>query len=168
MKLRDREKMKLRERRDEIERERRERRKKQREERRKKQGEERKRDKEKRGKETERKREEKEERENESHLEAEGVQLATDLVYLNHGQVTRKTPEMTPHSTNFYIPTNRGSRVVKVSDRGWPCYEFEPSTTKDPPCRAAMLVKSVESSTVLPLKWRGRRGGVSSGAAHVT
>ncbi|GFS86437.1 DDE_3 domain-containing protein [Trichonephila clavipes] len=27
----------------------------------------------------------------------------------------------------------RGSRVVKVSDRGLPGHEFEPSTTKDPP-----------------------------------
>ncbi|GFU99864.1 hypothetical protein TNCV_1257131 [Trichonephila clavipes] len=39
----------------------------------------------------------------------------------------------------------RGSRVVWVSDRGLPCHEFEPSTTKDPPCRAAMHIKSVES-----------------------
>ncbi|GFU18458.1 hypothetical protein TNCV_3787601 [Trichonephila clavipes] len=31
-----------------------------------------------------------------------------------------------------------------VSDRGLPGHEFEPSTTKDPPCRAAMHVKSVE------------------------
>ncbi|GFW99226.1 transposable element Tcb1 transposase [Trichonephila clavipes] len=29
----------------------------------------------------------------------------------------------------------RGSRVVKVSDRSLPCHEFEPSTTKYPPCR---------------------------------
>ncbi|GFX06926.1 hypothetical protein TNCV_1202411 [Trichonephila clavipes] len=35
-----------------------------------------------------------------------------------------------------------------VSDRGLPCHEFEPSTTKDPPCRAAMHVKSVESFPV--------------------
>ncbi|GFV59025.1 hypothetical protein TNCV_1814141 [Trichonephila clavipes] len=28
-----------------------------------------------------------------------------------------------------------GRRGVKVSDRGWPCHEFKPSTTKDPPCR---------------------------------
>ncbi|GFY28238.1 hypothetical protein TNCV_4395721 [Trichonephila clavipes] len=48
-----------------------------------------------------------------------------------------------------------GSRVVKVSDRGWPCHEFEPSTTKDPPSRAAMHVKSVESLNVLPLVWCG-------------
>ncbi|GFT08671.1 hypothetical protein TNCV_662381 [Trichonephila clavipes] len=38
-----------------------------------------------------------------------------------------------------------GSRVVKVSDCGLSCHEFEPSTTKDLPCRAAMHVKSVES-----------------------
>ncbi|GFU50658.1 hypothetical protein TNCV_2463781 [Trichonephila clavipes] len=38
----------------------------------------------------------------------------------------------------------RGSRVW---DRCWPCREFEPSTTKDPPpCRTAMHVDSVESS----------------------
>ncbi|GFS65228.1 hypothetical protein TNCV_2450861 [Trichonephila clavipes] len=35
--------------------------------------------------------------------------------------------------------------MPEVSDLGLPCHEFEPSTTKDPPCRAAMHVKSVES-----------------------
>ncbi|GFW37345.1 hypothetical protein TNCV_4498361 [Trichonephila clavipes] len=45
----------------------------------------------------------------------------------------------------------RGSRVVKASDRDWPCHEFEPSTTKDPPCRAVMHVKSVETSS----RWCG-------------
>ncbi|GFT44759.1 hypothetical protein TNCV_2845411 [Trichonephila clavipes] len=39
----------------------------------------------------------------------------------------------------------------KVSDRGWHSQEFETSTTKDPPCRAEMHVKYVESSNVLPL-----------------
>ncbi|GFT64917.1 hypothetical protein TNCV_274591 [Trichonephila clavipes] len=39
--------------------------------------------------------------------------------------------------------------------RGLPCHEFEPSTTKDPPCRAAMHVKSVESGNVLPLGSNG-------------
>ncbi|GFV23797.1 transposable element Tc3 transposase [Trichonephila clavipes] len=33
----------------------------------------------------------------------------------------------------------RGSRVVKVSDRGWPCPEFEPNTTKEPPCSDLQL-----------------------------
>ncbi|GFW60609.1 kinesin-like protein KIF11 [Trichonephila clavipes] len=51
----------------------------------------------------------------------------------------------------------------KVSDRGMPCHEFEPSTTKDPPCRAAMHVKSVERCGVVV-----RRGGASSGVVHVT
>ncbi|GFX38252.1 hypothetical protein TNCV_3838481 [Trichonephila clavipes] len=32
----------------------------------------------------------------------------------------------------------RGSRVVQVSDRRWSCQEFQPSTTKDPPCLAAI------------------------------
>ncbi|GFV66828.1 hypothetical protein TNCV_2901851 [Trichonephila clavipes] len=35
------------------------------------------------------------------------------------------------------------------------CHEFEPSTTKDPPCRGEMHVKSVESSNVLLLQWFG-------------
>ncbi|GFV38612.1 hypothetical protein TNCV_132511 [Trichonephila clavipes] len=55
-------------------------------------------------------------------------------------------------------PTRMGgrcSRVVKVSDRGRPSHEFEPSTTKEPPCRGAMHVKSVESSNILPLVWCG-------------
>ncbi|GFU46213.1 hypothetical protein TNCV_2155491 [Trichonephila clavipes] len=46
---------------------------------------------------------------------------------------------------NSEVRNGRGSRVVKVTDSGLPCHEFEPSTTKDPPCRAAMHVKSVES-----------------------
>ncbi|GFU79788.1 hypothetical protein TNCV_4928191 [Trichonephila clavipes] len=32
-----------------------------------------------------------------------------------------------------------------VSDHGLPCHEFEPNTTKDLLCRAAMRIKSVES-----------------------
>ncbi|GFW81922.1 hypothetical protein TNCV_2885961 [Trichonephila clavipes] len=32
-------------------------------------------------------------------------------------------------------------------------HEFEPSTTKHPPCRGAMHVKSVEKSNDLPLVW---------------
>ncbi|GFV25191.1 hypothetical protein TNCV_2565751 [Trichonephila clavipes] len=48
-----------------------------------------------------------------------------------------------------------GSQVVKVSDRGWPCHEFEPTTTKESPSREEMHVESVESSNVLPLVWCG-------------
>ncbi|GFS49935.1 hypothetical protein TNCV_821991 [Trichonephila clavipes] len=36
------------------------------------------------------------------------------------------------------------------------CHEFEPSTTKDPPCRGAMHIKSVERLNVLPLVWQER------------
>ncbi|GFW01638.1 hypothetical protein TNCV_4085531 [Trichonephila clavipes] len=59
------------------------------------------------------------------------------------------------HEQHAGRKTNVGrcTRVVKVSDRGWPCHEFELSTTKDLPCKAAMHVKSVESSNVLPLVW---------------
>ncbi|GFW36968.1 hypothetical protein TNCV_5018661 [Trichonephila clavipes] len=42
------------------------------------------------------------------------------------------------------------------------CHKFEPSTTKDLPCRGAMHAKSVKSSDVLPLVWCGvvaRRAG---------
>ncbi|GFS78082.1 RNase H domain-containing protein [Trichonephila clavipes] len=49
--------------------------------------------------------------------------------------------------------SSRGSRVIKASDRGWPCHEFEPKSTKDPPSTGAMHHKSVESSDVLPLVW---------------
>ncbi|GFW75890.1 hypothetical protein TNCV_4430681 [Trichonephila clavipes] len=59
----------------------------------------------------------------------------------------------------------RGSRVVKVSDRGWSCLEFEPTTTKDPPCWGAMHVKSVESSNCGLVV---RRGSSSSGVVLVT
>ncbi|GFT54578.1 hypothetical protein TNCV_344631 [Trichonephila clavipes] len=68
---------------------------------------------------------------------------------------TAQQPKHSDMSVRFYIPfsftlpftdiCDRGSLMVWVSDRGLPCHEFEPSTTKDPPCRAAMHVKSVES-----------------------
>ncbi|GFU91202.1 hypothetical protein TNCV_4925321 [Trichonephila clavipes] len=60
------------------------------------------------------------------------------------------------------------NRVVKVSDRGWPCHEFELRTTKTPPWRRAMHVESVESSTVgvVWVVWRGT--GASSGVVHIT
>ncbi|GFT20479.1 hypothetical protein TNCV_2183351 [Trichonephila clavipes] len=36
----------------------------------------------------------------------------------------------------------------------WPaCYEFEPSTTKDPPYKGAMYIKYVKSLSPLPLVW---------------
>ncbi|GFU50257.1 uncharacterized protein TNCV_300901 [Trichonephila clavipes] len=61
----------------------------------------------------------------------------------------------------------RGSRVVKVSDRGWPYHEFEPSTTKDPPCRAVMheIFRELKRP---PVGVVVGRGGASSGVVHVT
>ncbi|GFT07303.1 hypothetical protein TNCV_1417101 [Trichonephila clavipes] len=35
------------------------------------------------------------------------------------------------------------------------CHEFDPSTTKDPPCREEMHIKSVKSSNVLLLECCG-------------
>ncbi|GFX06914.1 hypothetical protein TNCV_1202291 [Trichonephila clavipes] len=43
------------------------------------------------------------------------------------------------------VSNRRVTSEFKVSDRVWPCHEFEPSTTKDAPFRAAMHVKSVEN-----------------------
>ncbi|GFX26983.1 uncharacterized protein TNCV_1841551 [Trichonephila clavipes] len=48
-----------------------------------------------------------------------------------------------------------GNLMIKAPDRGWPCHEFEPSTTKYQLRRAAMYIKSIESSTALPLVWCG-------------
>ncbi|GFV05174.1 hypothetical protein TNCV_223871 [Trichonephila clavipes] len=79
---------------------------------------------------------------------------------------------MTPDRA-FYSPHHNNARALRSqkvlglrqpSDQGiglWLAgHEFEPNTTKDPPCRGAMHVKSVESSNVLP--WCSvvvRRGG---------
>ncbi|GFX88711.1 hypothetical protein TNCV_4636321 [Trichonephila clavipes] len=60
----------------------------------------------------------------------------------------------------------RGRRVVEVSDRGWPCHEFEQSTTKDQPCREAMHFKSIESSNVLPLNSNLSTESVPSGQTN--
>ncbi|GFW15464.1 hypothetical protein TNCV_4656041 [Trichonephila clavipes] len=49
----------------------------------------------------------------------------------------------------------RGSLMVKVSDGGWLVTNSSPVPLKDPPCRRAMQVKSVESSNVFPLVWCG-------------
>ncbi|GFV10324.1 hypothetical protein TNCV_3751911 [Trichonephila clavipes] len=40
-----------------------------------------------------------------------------------------------------------------------PCHEFEPRTTKDPPCRAAMHVKSSGDETSPQTGSAGRRPG---------
>ncbi|GFW74145.1 hypothetical protein TNCV_4176901 [Trichonephila clavipes] len=55
----------------------------------------------------------------------------------------------------MYIASRFPVRPRKCSGQGigsWvACNEFKSSTTKDPQCRGAMCVKSVESSNVLPL-----------------
>ncbi|GFV93408.1 hypothetical protein TNCV_1987241 [Trichonephila clavipes] len=42
--------------------------------------------------------------------EATRGHLATDLVILNHGQVTKTTPELAPHSPNYHT-TPTGGRL---------------------------------------------------------
>ncbi|GFV24301.1 uncharacterized protein TNCV_422911 [Trichonephila clavipes] len=76
-----------------------------------------------------------------------------DLCAVTTFEVKKRNWLHVTESHNLRLVFSRGSRVVQVWDRGLPCHEFEPSTTKDPPCRAAMHVKSVESSNVLP--WCG-------------
>ncbi|GFW29272.1 hypothetical protein TNCV_742141 [Trichonephila clavipes] len=72
---------------------------------------------------------------------------------LRNGDVCKTNSVCTNSSTTFVAAWNlrvlrifngRGSQVVWVSDGGLPCHEFEPSTPKNPPCRAAMQVKSVQ------------------------
>ncbi|GFU02064.1 hypothetical protein TNCV_837131 [Trichonephila clavipes] len=58
-----------------------------------------------------------------------------------------------PEEDLWTSKNDHSSRVVKASNCGWPCHEFESSTTKDSSCRGALHVKSVKSSNVLPLVW---------------
>ncbi|GFV95849.1 uncharacterized protein TNCV_1728991 [Trichonephila clavipes] len=62
------------------------------------------------------------------------------------------SPDITPLSLaaqngDYQMPSGQGIGSWLA------CHEFQHSTTKDLPCREAMYVKSVESSTVLPLVW---------------
>ncbi|GFU19017.1 uncharacterized protein TNCV_430581 [Trichonephila clavipes] len=43
--------------------------------------------------------------------------------------------------------------MVKIKDLWSACHDFYPNTFEDPPCRGAMYVKSVDSSSVLSLVW---------------
>ncbi|GFV68962.1 hypothetical protein TNCV_3988791 [Trichonephila clavipes] len=55
--------------------------------------------------------------------------------------------------------SGRGNRGFKVSDRGWPCREFDPSITKDPSCRGAISlaeIMEVEIEVVSQKLWRWR------------
>ncbi|GFV99357.1 hypothetical protein TNCV_1513291 [Trichonephila clavipes] len=69
----------------------------------------------------------------------------------------------------FHSLPGRSSRVVKVSDRGWPCHEFEPVPLKTRRVgqRCTLNLSRVQTSS----RWCGvvvRRGGASSGVVHVT
>ncbi|GFW75184.1 uncharacterized protein TNCV_448891 [Trichonephila clavipes] len=63
--------------------------------------------------------------------------------------------------TNVQNPKGKEGRRGSQGFGSWlASHEFEPSTTKDPPCRGAKPVKSVESSHILPLRYAVvRRGG---------
>ncbi|GFX02146.1 hypothetical protein TNCV_1750311 [Trichonephila clavipes] len=67
-------------------------------------------------------------------------------------------PEDEPVGVYFpYSVRDQGVVILGFSGQGigsWQArYEFEPSTTKDPPFREAMHVKSVERSNLFPLVW---------------
>ncbi|GFW33152.1 hypothetical protein TNCV_2110801 [Trichonephila clavipes] len=67
------------------------------------------------------------------------------------------------------LRSGRGSLVVKITDSWSACHELEPSTAKDPPCRGATHVKSVEGQT--SSRWCGvevRRESAGSGVIFVT
>ncbi|GFT85574.1 uncharacterized protein TNCV_4253001 [Trichonephila clavipes] len=67
----------------------------------------------------------------------------------------RSLPKSTTDAYQHYLPPECGSLVIKVTDSWSACQKFEPNTTKDPPCRGEMHVKSVQSSNVLSLMWCG-------------
>ncbi|GFV27225.1 hypothetical protein TNCV_3459201 [Trichonephila clavipes] len=61
--------------------------------------------------------------------------------------------------------SGRGSRLVKASDRGWPCHEFESSTPKDSPYverKDSLEIERMKESErerkrgreVSPIKWQ--------------
>ncbi|GFX15138.1 hypothetical protein TNCV_2480521 [Trichonephila clavipes] len=56
----------------------------------------------------------------------------------------RRTLILAYRSNPVYL-RGLGSLRVKVTDSRTVCYEFEPSTTEDPPCWGAMHVKSVDA-----------------------
>ncbi|GFV05776.1 hypothetical protein TNCV_5035151 [Trichonephila clavipes] len=57
----------------------------------------------------------------------------------------------------------RGSPVVRVSDRGLPCHEFEPSTTKDPPCGCLSFLRNDSSHRDIQYEV----SGVTFGSLHL-
>ncbi|GFS73773.1 hypothetical protein TNCV_1458171 [Trichonephila clavipes] len=73
------------------------------------------------------------------------------LLWSFDGKDRKKDNERDPVDKEDWAVVARGQ-----GNGSWQaCHEFEPSTTKDPPCREAMHVTSAESSNVLPLVWCG-------------
>ncbi|GFS81611.1 hypothetical protein TNCV_2440411 [Trichonephila clavipes] len=64
---------------------------------------------------------------------------------------SRFTKVISEHTDVISLKTLQGHGSRVVSDRGLPCQEFKLGSTKGPPFRAAMNVKSVERSNVLLL-----------------
>ncbi|GFS63746.1 RNA-directed DNA polymerase from mobile element jockey [Trichonephila clavipes] len=54
-----------------------------------------------------------------------------------------RPPDGSINTTELDAILNHSNKAFLFGD--FNCHEFKPSTTKDPPCRAAMHVKSVES-----------------------
>ncbi|GFW06441.1 hypothetical protein TNCV_2187751 [Trichonephila clavipes] len=53
------------------------------------------------------------------HMYPRGL-LATDLIILNHGQVTRMTPELAPSSPNFHTTPMGGRLRLDIFNTQWP------------------------------------------------
>ncbi|GFW84212.1 hypothetical protein TNCV_4878751 [Trichonephila clavipes] len=62
------------------------------------------------------------------------------------------------------------SLVVKVMDLWLVCHKFEPSTTKDPPCRGSQFTLNMLRLKRAPVGvvWKLEEGGSSSGVILVT
>ncbi|GFW92595.1 hypothetical protein TNCV_519121 [Trichonephila clavipes] len=59
--------------------------------------------------------------------------------------------------------------VFKLTDTWMACHDFEPCSAEDPPCRGAILIKSIEAQT--STHWCGvevRRRGSISGVVLIT
>ncbi|GFV66078.1 uncharacterized protein TNCV_2891481 [Trichonephila clavipes] len=96
----------------------------------------------------------------------EPVTKQATVRYLYHSATTATT--LSQHTWRYV-----NERLWYPSGQGigsWlACHEFEPSTTKDPPCRGEMHVKSAKSSNVLPLAWSLRDGSqLGSPPRHLT
>ncbi|GFV81492.1 hypothetical protein TNCV_52161 [Trichonephila clavipes] len=85
------------------------------------------------------------------------VQPSNHIQTITYSTTKTCLSSITPLYVNAlsFISETMGPRYRRGQGiRSWLAYhEFKPSITKDAPCRGAMHVKSVASSTVLPLVW---------------